>query len=360
MGNYKIEVRQGDTVVVFAEPMNRNFVAEFYDNQNNIADANRIGISGNVTGIDFVLDPKPVYANGISGTIKDTAGVPVQGHVTAFKTQLNGHNNNRHSEYTIESDSLGVYSLTNLVPGEYIIMVHPEGEYRPTFFRYDGTSTMNWKNADSIAITESGVVSDINFVVRTCVGGGNAAITGKIAQNNGTQINGALVYAFDANGDVAGYAVSNASGNYVMDGLIPGQYTVNTDKFGYTASSSKSVVLDYQSNLNGTVSLTLNPESPTDVETSASNEVTSYGLSQNYPNPFNPSTQIRYQIPTATNVVVKVFNVLGAEVATLVNGFQSAGSHSITFNASHLSSGIYLYTIKAGNFTATKKLVLMK
>lgn len=361
LGNYKIEVLQGDTVIVYAEPMNRTLTAEFYDNQNNINDANRIGISGNVTGIDFVLSPKPVYANGISGTIKDTAGVPVQGHVTAFKKQpLGGRNNQQHPEYTVESDSLGVYSLTNLIPGEYIIMVHPRGDYRPTFFTYDGTQTMNWKKADSVVVTESAVVTDINFVVRACVGGGNAGIGGKIFQNNGPVVNGAIVYAVDANGDVAGYAVSNAAGNYVMEGLIPGQYVVSTDKFGYNAGASQTVSVDYQNNINGSASLYLTPESTTDVETSSSNEISSYSLSQNYPNPFNPSTRITYQVPANVNVVVKVYNVLGAEVATLVNGMQTAGSHTITFNAGSLSSGIYFYTIKAGNFTATKKLVLMK
>ena len=361
LGNYRIEVLQGDTVIVYAEPINRNLTAEFYDNQNNINDANRIGISGNVTGIDFVLSPKPVYANGISGTIKDTAGLPVQGHVTAFKKQpLGGRNNQQHPEYTVESDSLGVYSLTNLIPGEYIIMVHPRGDYRPTFYKYDGTQTMNWKKADSIVVTESAVVTDINFVVRACTGGGNSGIGGKIYQNNGPVINGAIVYAVDANGDVAGYAVSNAAGNYFMEGLIPGQYVVSTDKFGYNNGTSQTVSVDYQNNINGSASLYLTPENTTDVETSSSNEISSYSLSQNYPNPFNPSTQITYQVPANVNVVVKVYNVLGAEVATLVNGMQTAGSHTITFNASRLSSGIYFYTIKAGNFTATKKLVLMK
>jgi hypothetical protein len=361
LGNYKIEVNQGDTVVVYAEPMNRNLVAEFYDNQNNINDANRIGVSGNVTDINFVLSPKPVYANGISGTIKDTAGVPVQGHVTAFKKQpLGGRNNQQHPEYTVESDSLGVYSLTNLVPGEYIVMVHPQGDYRPTFYKYDGTQTMNWKKADSIVVTESAVVTDINFVVRACTGGGNAGIGGKIFQNNGSIVNGAMVYAVDANGEVAGYAVSNASGNYVMEGLIPGQYVVSTDKIGYDAGSNQTVSVDYLNNILGSATLYLTPENTTDVETSSSNVISSFSLSQNYPNPFNPSTQITYQVPANVNVVVKVYNVLGAEVAVLVNGMQTAGSHTITFNAGNLSSGIYFYTIKAGNFTATKKLVLMK
>ncbi len=85
-----------------------------------------------------------------------------------------------------------------------------------------------------------------------------------------------------------------------------------------------------------------------------------FNLSQNYPNPFNPSTSIKYSIPSASQVTLKVYDVLGNEVATLVNEEKNAGSYDIQFNASELSSGIYFYTINAGNFSATKKLMLMK
>ncbi|NLH61912.1 MAG: T9SS type A sorting domain-containing protein, partial [Ignavibacteriales bacterium] len=88
--------------------------------------------------------------------------------------------------------------------------------------------------------------------------------------------------------------------------------------------------------------------------------VTSYQLSQNYPNPFNPTTQIQYTIPERGNVSIKVYDVLGNEVATLFNGMQESGSHSVNFDASKLSSGMYLYTINAGSFTASKKMMLMK
>lgn len=85
-----------------------------------------------------------------------------------------------------------------------------------------------------------------------------------------------------------------------------------------------------------------------------------YSLEQNYPNPFNPSTTINFSLPTASDVTVKVYNALGYEVMTLVNEYKNAGTHQVIMNASGLTSGIYFYKIEAGNFTATKKLTLIK
>jgi len=83
-------------------------------------------------------------------------------------------------------------------------------------------------------------------------------------------------------------------------------------------------------------------------------------LEQNYPNPFNPTTTINYSIPVAGNVELKIYDVLGNEVATLVNENKAPGNYSADFNASSLASGIYIYTLRANNFVQTKKMLLMK
>ncbi|QQS37774.1 MAG: T9SS type A sorting domain-containing protein [Ignavibacteriales bacterium] len=85
-----------------------------------------------------------------------------------------------------------------------------------------------------------------------------------------------------------------------------------------------------------------------------------FELSQNYPNPFNPATTISYSIPVKADVTIKVFDILGNEVHTLVNESKDAGNYSINFNASDLSSGVYFYNIKAGKFNETKKMALIK
>ncbi|MCZ7613074.1 MAG: T9SS type A sorting domain-containing protein [Ignavibacteriaceae bacterium] len=95
--------------------------------------------------------------------------------------------------------------------------------------------------------------------------------------------------------------------------------------------------------------------------------VNEFSLSQNYPNPFNPSTKIKYEIPASLNpskggtlVQLIVYDILGREIAVLVNEEKHPGNYEIEFDGSNLSSGIYLYRLTAGGFSATKKLVLLK
>jgi len=88
--------------------------------------------------------------------------------------------------------------------------------------------------------------------------------------------------------------------------------------------------------------------------------VSTYALSQNYPNPFNPSTKINYSVGEPGFVQLKVYNVLGVEVATLINEQKIAGNYSANFNATKLSSGVYFYTITVNDFTQTRKMILEK
>ena len=85
-----------------------------------------------------------------------------------------------------------------------------------------------------------------------------------------------------------------------------------------------------------------------------------YSLSQNYPNPFNPTTTIEFDLPKTSEVSLKVFNILGEEVATLVSDWLSAGSYSYEWDAIHLASGVYLYRLQAGKNTEIRKMILLQ
>jgi hypothetical protein len=134
-------------------------------------------------------------------------------------------------------------------------------------------------------------------------------------------------------------------------------YVYNTFDFGSDTRTLKGAVINGV--LYGDTTLTGVEENPT--------EIKSFSLSQNYPNPFNPTTTIKYTIPNviSTNgrnlfVTLKVYDVLGNEVANLVNEEKPVGSYTVQFNGNRLASGIYFYQIKAGTYTATKKLILLK
>jgi protocatechuate 3,4-dioxygenase beta subunit len=356
-GNYSLQVKQGDTLVVYAQTFDKNYIPQFYNGEGTFQSADRIPISGDITGINFVLLHKPVYNNGISGKVINSDSIGVPSIIQAIRQ----NDTNAKHRYAVKTDSLGNYSFTQINPGQYILLVIPQNGYKPTFFRYDGTQTLKWKDADSVLVSASGIVTGINFNVTALSDSGAATVNGHIKDNSGSPLEGAFVYAVNGNQEIYSFGISDKKGNYTISGLIPGSYSVTSQLYGYNNSQSSTVSLDYSSAYSTSESFTLTPDVVTAVIENASPAVIgSFELNQNYPNPFNPSTTINFKVPNQSKVSLKVYNILGSEVATLVNETKAAGSYNITFNASRLSSGVYFYQLKSGNFTSTKKLILMK
>ncbi len=120
-----------------------------------------------------------------------------------------------------------------------------------------------------------------------------------------------------------------------------------------------TVLVDFGND--GTIDDTLYIENTVDVKDEGSLlSPNVYNLAQNYPNPFNPTTTIQYSIPQGSNVTLKVYDILGNEVAALVNEEKERGVYTVNFDASHLASGMYLYRLQAGSFVETKKMILIK
>lgn len=149
----------------------------------------------------------------------------------------------------------------------------------------------------------------------------------------------------------------NAGGSFEQIGYVAG-FGTTTEPKTYSFIDSKLEAGSYtyrlkQIDFDGTY--TYSEEVNAEVEIPLE-----YALDQNYPNPFNPSTTIKYSIPEDGFVKLAVYNMLGEEVAAIVNTTQKAGRYEVNFNASKLSSGVYIYRIEASNFTASKKLMLLK
>jgi len=135
-----------------------------------------------------------------------------------------------------------------------------------------------------------------------------------------------------------------------------GLYSMDRATFKPVGTTLKNAYKVYYDN-GGTV---------TGVEESKSEVPSSFGLNQNYPNPFNPETKVSYQLPVSGKVSLKVFDLLGREVATLVDEVKEAGTYQVVFNTQqttnnqHLTSGVYFYHLRAGNFVQTKKMILLR
>ncbi|MCW8848874.1 MAG: T9SS type A sorting domain-containing protein, partial [Melioribacteraceae bacterium] len=139
--------------------------------------------------------------------------------------------------------------------------------------------------------------------------------------------------------------VSDASGNFsiTLSSLpnLPNITATARDALGNTSEFSSPMII-------------------TDLDNAEDNIPIEYTLNQNYPNPFNPSTIISYQIPSCGHVSLKIYDILGNEIETLISKKQSAGKYEIVFDAKNISSGVYFYRLKTENYTITKKMIYLE
>ena len=367
LGNYSVLLPPGG-YIAFARA--KGYAVEFYNEQSNILSADIFRAHNDTVGIDFTLSPlPPVVLGEIKGSVLDSVkDIVVPSRVLAFRDGWRYNDMHRIGRsYITDTDSLGMYKFGELLPGTYIVMALPLGNYAPAFYSTD-TMNVRWKRATRIEVNGNSV-DNIDIYVKQFGPSGNGftAITGTVSimggngMMNGSNRAGAVVYAY-RNGEAVGYSFTNAEGNYAITGLSPGQYSVFVDKAGYNESNVASVNASYDINgspLSGTANFTINGVLSV-TENKNSVRPTQYMLNQNYPNPFNPSTTIKYSLPNNGNITLKVYNLIGQEVATLINSYQTSGEYAVTFNASNLSSGVYFYRLESGSFNVVKKMLLMK
>jgi hypothetical protein len=193
----------------------------------------------------------------------------------------------------------------------------------------------------------------------------NGSLTGyfKFAPNDANQVFNVVILMSNSNGYIGAgawetYQATSAYTQFV----VPIEYLP-----GETPDSAYIQIAVYDSSGVGTGGVgayaivdDLSLGGPATAITGNNVSINSFELKQNYPNPFNPSTVISYTLPTSGEVTLKVYNVLGDEVTTLVNEEKSAGSYEVKFDASQLSSGIYFYKLQAGLFVETKKMMLIR
>ena len=380
LGKYHASVPMG-SYVAFARA--EGYPRVFYNNESSLLAAQIIRVTGKVDSIGFTLTPFPPYTLGqISGQVVDTSGgsnTPVISRVMAFRDRWYFEDSLLTSRvYEADSDSLGQFTISALLPGTYRILAIPLGGYVPTFYSAVMPSR-SW--AQSMPVGVNGISIDgLQLITKPIPQSarGYAGITGIVTGNSGASnsklsatgsatvagVAGSIVYATDqVSGDVLGYGVTDITGTYSISGLAPGSYNVTADAVGLTTSSTQSVPTSYDSNGNpvvGSVSFSMNSVTSVQQQPQSAAIPKSFVLNQNYPNPFNPSTTISFSVPQGSKVSLKIYNILGQEVANLVDDFRQAGNYSVQFNANKLASGVYFYRLQANDFAQTKKLLLLK
>jgi len=361
-GNYSVRVPDSLRYIMLAAKP--GYIPEFYKDKKTPFDADRLLINGDTTGINFDLIPYPPAHNSVSGMVKNSDGNGVISKVILFHVTPRGMFPVR----CAITDTLGNYIFRYLYKGFYFAKAVPFAYYAPAWYDKDTCGTMFWLHAAPFLVDS--VTTDIDICVKPISTGGLASIGG-IVRETGSLMQGVTVYAVsNVSSEVVGYDITEDDGIFSIQNLAPGSYTLVVDKEGYNASASPIVNVDASNNYtvgDADVNLT----GVTAVDDHKADLPDKYSLRQNYPNPFNPETKIRFTIIESRFTTLKVYDVLGRVVATLVNEVKQPGEYSVQWDASGsggLSGGVYFYRLvakaipsgQAGDYIETKKLVLMK
>jgi photosystem II stability/assembly factor-like uncharacterized protein len=303
--------------------------------------------------------------NSTTGYLVGGAGTSQTGYV--FKTTDAG---DTWTNMNFPFNTTMLYNIDFRSDSEYVVVGYSGGVFHTT---NDGQS-WNQINLGLLNVVQSQVIG-VNFIsADTVIVGGNGSSVVKIALDpivpvelssfiaNVNSDNISLIWTTATELNNRGFEVErkvSTSNDWTSLGFIEGRGTSSEPKTYVYQDFNVNSGISYnyrirQTDYDGSVTVY------NLAETVTFGTPVNFELSQNYPNPFNPSTTITFSIPQKSDVSVKIFDILGNEVATLVNETKEAGRYNINFNASNYSSGVYFYSIKAGNFTETKKMTLLK
>lgn len=361
-GFYKISVRSGEPYVVSA--MARGFLLQYFKGKNNALEADKLVLTKDTSGVDFALTPVTPAVAKVAGQVTDSAGFPVIAKLVLFnvRPQVMIAIYPPPPMYcrSIHTDSTGHFVFDQVPNGKYMLQVVPFRGYLPTYFKANDCGVRNPRLADTIEVKNDASVSGLSVCVKKVNTTGGGRIAGFVRISGGMGIAGVVVTAELAGSSVKTFAVTESNGSYELADLDQGSYTIYAEKLGYNSATVSNTLLDYSKGIvDKTLDIVLPASNTTSVEFSKGIPQ-SIVLGHNYPNPFNPSTQITFSLAKESRATVKVFNILGQPVATLVEGTLSAGEHRVTFDAADLPSGVYLYELQADGKRIVNKMLLMR
>ena len=366
-GNYNIELPKGDYTVAAEK---EGYRVMFSGNTPDPYFAQSVLLdSGQTVVVDLAL---PILSNSgysVSGVVIDSVyGTSIDKGVVIVRQGT--HTPTLLKQNALAADS-SVYAGFVRSDGSYNINVEDSTYYfvqgysdyfLPTYFNSQNATSVFWQNADSIFVNQPLTNKDLYLERDSSYGGGGAFGTITLPFLDAQSMEGITVLAKSlTNNQFYSYNFGKEDGRFYINNLPYGSYQLVAQKVGFFNASSDTFTISpqNQSQYNLNIQFTL-----TDVEVEERFIPTGIKLDNNYPNPFNPSTKITFSIPTngaiTTNVHLKVFDILGNEIATLVDEEKSAGTYEVTFNAHGLASGIYIATLQVNSIWLSQKIVLMK
>jgi hypothetical protein len=376
-GTFKINVPKNKFYFVVVDLS--TYYTIYYKNQSNLIYANKLYVNSNKDSIDFFLLPKILSENKIDlKVIKSDDNEGIKSRIIFLKKEQRGANGGGRVPFkfapvdlfkTYTTDINGNFSVTGEIDTSmYYIQAIPYGSYIPTLYRGSSKeSNIKWSLADSINI--SGAVTGLVLKTSPSITDGLGSISGKIKSQSGENVYGAMVYAVvsDLMGEkVVGYGITDSLGYYIIKGLRTGVYLLHIEHYDYESPTNKEFEINYNNPTTEMVEIIINPIITSIVSIPIDpTPAKEYALRQNYPNPFNPSTTIEYSLTNRARVDIKIYDVLGREVFSLLNEDKNAGTYRVIFNAKNHSSGFYFAVIKVYQkdrliFFDKKKMLLIK
>ena len=356
VGEYTIGVEKDGYYVVFHDSTYDPFFAEF------------VALNlGEVKTIDFNLKRIDDPNLSISGQIIDSTNniiinrgiVIVRGgtHVPIGKIKANPTLIDTIQTLAGFIKPDGSYKVYAQLPDYYFLQAYTNN-FLPGYYNDEGLASVYWQSADSLLIDNNIIDKNISLVRDSSWGAGSIGgfITFSTPEDQ-QEFEGIIIFAKNINnGALYSYNFGKELGDYKVTNIPYGTYELVAQRIGLDNAISQTVTIDPFNNQISGINLNFvisDLQSETGIPDG-------FILYQNYPNPFNPKTIIEFQISELNFVNLKVYDVLGNEIAILVNEEKSPGYYQVEFDSSNLASGVYFYQLSAGSMTNIKKMVVLK
>ncbi|TAL68059.1 MAG: T9SS type A sorting domain-containing protein [Bacteroidetes bacterium] len=357
-GKYQIQLPDNMKYYAMAAAISDEYLPEFYNNVRSITDATKLELTDNLTAIDFTLPARPVFNNGLHGFVRDSAGDAVTAMVTAYPFDNLDPSNLMPRSVITDSSNPGKFTITNLVPGRYVLFAIPmEKKVAPGFYLDGDFATWDWEKATKINVPADGMLDyehvimlqNMDYLVF-----GAAKLDGYVyeevtgAKRNGQiqgskPLSGVSITVVDNSGKSLDNSLSDQNGYYSLDKIGVGAYKIIYSKVGYGTYETE-LNFDAKENSRQNKNITLMPKTTTGV----------YDVIVNpwdievYPQPATDRVELRFSA-TEGNATVTITNVLGG--LTMSKQFRVEGGNSkLNLDVSTLASGAYFITIN-GNGT---------